>query len=517
MAEQIRVVRLILGDQLSDYHSWYPQVDPSILYVMMEVRPETEYVTHHIQKLVAVLSAMRLFAQSLQEKGHRVRYWKIADPDNHHSFVGNLAQLITKGSPPSIEYQTPDEYRLQQILGQELGTLGVAVREVDTEHFLSTPGDFRRGQRMETFYRGMRRKTGYLMDGDQPRGGSWNYDAENRKAWKGSPSPPVAPNLSTHAEVRAQVLADLDAAGVPWFGSMPADGWWWPVTATEARQGLHDFLATALANFGDYQDALAPGQPILFHSLLSFGLNTKLVHPREVIEKAIEAATAQGSGVSLPSLEGFVRQILGWREYMRQFYQASMPDFRRTNFFGAHRPLPDWYWTGDTQMACLADSIGSSLQNAYAHHISRLMVTGNFALLAGVHPDEVDRWYLGVYIDAFEWVEITNTRGMSQYADGGGVASKPYAASAAYIQRMGGPCKSCAYDPKKRHGSNACPFNSLYWGFIDQYREKFAKNPRMAMPLRTWDKFDENERRAILQQRKTYLSDLLRGSDYGKE
>lgn len=503
------ILRLILGDQLSGYHSWYGQTNPQVAYVMMEIIPETSYVTHHVQKLIGVLSAMRLFAARLKNSGHRVEYWRICDPENRQSFSGNLAQIIPKLKARVLEYQTPDEWRLQTLLARELPALGLEVREASTEHFLSGPGDFRLGQRMETFYRGMRKKTGFLMEGSEPWGGIWNYDPENRKPWKGSPLPPPAPDFPSHQNLRTQVLDDLDAAGVRRFGKLRGDHWWWPLTVEESRQALEDFVRSALPYFGDYQDALAPDQPTLFHSLLSFALNMKLLHPRQVISRAIEEYRVAGSEkIPLSSLEGFVRQILGWREFMRRYYQAVMPGFRDSNVLGAHRPLPDWYWTGDTSMACLSQGIRDSLQNSYAHHISRLMVTGNFALIAGIHPDEVDLWYLGVYIDAFEWVEITNTRGMSQYADGGGVASKPYAASAAYIQRMGGPCKVCGYNPSKRHGPAACPLNSLYWGFIDRHRENWRKNPRMAMPLRTWEKFSEEERESIRIQQKTYLKHI---------
>ncbi len=526
-----RVIRLILGDQLSEYHSWYKgfgtQADAENLYLMMEILPEAQYTLHHIQKLLAVFAAMRSFALELTERGARVLYLSINDPNNKHSFAANCQHIAEQCGAELLEYQEPDEYRLQQQLQKELGELPISVSCVSTEHFLSKPEDFKvknagtpdaRAPVMESFYRHMRRMHNVLMEPPGvagkgagtavPAGGSWNYDSENRKSWRGEPAAPAAPVWPNQTELLRSVANDIRAAGIKSFGSVELDTFLWPSNRENALKALERFLEHGLAQFGPFQDALSTKESFLFHSLISFPLNVKILHPREVIDAAVQRYQAEPDRIGLASVEGFVRQILGWREYMRRYYHWSMPEFAATNALEATRPLPSWYWTGECSMNCLHHAVTASLKNAYAHHIQRLMVTGNFAMLAGVNPDEVDRWYLGVYIDAFEWVEITNTRGMSQYADGGGIATKPYAAAAAYMNRMSDYCKGCSYDPKKRSGEGSCPLNSLYWDFVARHADRWQSNPRMAMPLRTWQRFAAAEQTAIREQARRYLDSI---------
>ncbi len=503
-------LRLLLGDQLNLKHSWFAQTDEQVLYVLMEIRPEATYVTHHIQKLLGFFAAMRRFAEHLTAQGHRVRYLKINDADNAHSFEDNLRSLLAETDATRFGYQLPDEYRLDVLLSEMSQRLPVqAVEVADTEHFMTERGalaEMFKGKKqylMETFYRQIRKKFGILLEPDgSPTGERWNFDAENRKKYKGEvPVPP--PLLFSHN--LQEIFGEIEQAKLPHFGEPKAHAYPWCLDASEARTVLQHFVTHLLPYFGTYQDALHTRYAFLFHSRLSFALNLKMIAPLEVVEIAV-AAWQQNSSISLAQVEGFVRQIIGWREYMRGIYWAKMPEFASLNYFEHHRKLPDFYWTGNTHMRCVQEAVRGSLQNAYAHHIQRLMVTGNFALLAGISPDELDAWYLGIYIDALDWVEITNTRGMSQFADGGIVGTKPYVSSANYLHKMSNYCTQCTYDHKKRHGANACPFNSLYWHFYHRHAEKLQNNPRIGMAYRTWEKIDEREREKILAQAEAYLA-----------
>jgi deoxyribodipyrimidine photolyase-related protein len=356
---------------------------------------------------------------------------------------------------------------------------------------------------MESFYREMRRKYQVLMEGNQPLTGQWNYDQDNRQALKDK-SLILPPRL--HPKQAGPIVDLLDRCGVSTLGTIDTEAFVWPTSRKESLELLDHFCEHLLVHFGSYQDALTTWDPYLFHSRLSFSLNCKLISPLEVV-KTVEAYWSRHQDqIGIAQAEGFIRQILGWREYMRGIYWAKMPEFGQLNYFGHERKLPDWFWTGNTKMNCLSQSIQQSLDLAYAHHIQRLMVTGNFALLAGIHPDEVDRWYLGIYIDAIEWVEITNTRGMSQFADGGIVGTKPYVSSANYIKKQGNYCGTCAYQADKKTGERSCPFNSLYWHFHARNRELLEKNPRIGMVYRTWDKMSNQQ--AILAQAEAYLLDL---------
>lgn len=504
------VLRLLLGDQLNPEHPWFATVDPDVLYVLMEVRQETDYVLHHAQKILAIFAAMRDFARQLRAAGHRVHYLAIDDAHNLHAIPANLDRLIGESRITALEYQAPDEWRLDRQLADYARGLRIPARMVDSEHFLTRRDDaavffgVRQRWTMEPFYRHMRAAHGVLMEPDgRPAGGRWNFDAANRKAWPGVPAEPRDPRTGhDHRALWQRIVA----AGVQSFGQPQAEDFRWPLNRAEALRQLDAFVRHALPHFGDYQDAMSTQARQLFHSLLSFALNVKMLSPREVIARA-EAAWRSGAA-PLPAVEGFVRQILGWREYVRGVYWARMPGYANGNFFGHARRLPHWFWTGATRMSCLRHAITQSLEHAHAHHIQRLMLVGNFALLAGLDPGEVHRWYLGIYVDAFEWVELPNTLGMSQFADGGLLATKPYVSAAAYIHRMGDYCGQCHYRHAERTGPRACPFNALYWDFLARGQKRLAGNPRLAMPYRQLERMPTTQLDALRAHAEILLSGL---------
>lgn len=504
MYKNVKTLRLILGDQLNEAHPWLDEVNDEVVYCLLETQSETTYVRHHIQKVVAFFLAMRHFAQRLEEKGHRVIYRTLGEQPHCHSISDHLGELLEQTAAKRFEYQLPDEYRLDEELKTFCDKLGIPTQAHDTAHFLSDRQAVaqlfagRRAYLMETFYREMRRRHHILMDEyGGPLTGQWNYDSENRKKLPDRVSIPPA----LHFERDVSDIVDLlKQEGIATIGRINAREFDMPVTRKEALEVLAEFCENRLQHFGDYQDALSDRDPFLFHSRLSFVLNVKLLSPLEVIYAAIEHWQANESHIGFNQVEGFVRQIVGWREYMRGVYWAEMPGYRRSNVLNHRARLPGWYWTGDTKMYCLSHAINQSLDTAYAHHIQRLMVSGNFALLLGVDPDEVDAWYLGIYADAIEWVELPNTRGMSQWADGGLLATKPYVSSANYLHKMGDHCKKCHYNHKEKTGPNACPFNSLYWDFLHRHSNKLAGNNRMKMVYKVWRKFDRSTQKAILEQ-----------------
>jgi len=494
---------------LNHKHSWYNAYSDEHFYVIMEMGQELSYVTHHIQKVVAFFASMRSFSDHLSEKGHKVIYLSLDDERNEQCLEKNLKWLIEEYNIEQFEYQLPDEYRLDQQLLDICKQISIPHKSYDTEHFLTERHelkDFFEGKKqliMESFYRMMRKKHDVLMAGKDPLGGKWNYDHENRKKMpKGTTIPKVN---SFHHKVE-DIVKVLEKQGIATIGNIDFKNFVWPTTRKEALAQLEFFIEECLPQFGAFQDAMTTQGWSLFHSRISFGLNAKLIDPLEVIKAVEEVHEKRPDHAPLSAIEGFIRQILGWREYMRGIYWRNMPEYASLNFLEQEKKLPNWFWTGETNMKCLAHSIEQSLDHAYAHHIQRLMVTGNFALLAGIHPDEVDQWYLGIYIDAIEWVEITNTRGMSQFADGGIVATKPYVSSANYMHKMSHYCTQCEYDHKKKVGEGACPFNSLYWNFIDEHRDKLEKNQRMSMIYRVWDKNSPDAKNQTLQQAASYLS-----------
>jgi deoxyribodipyrimidine photolyase-related protein len=507
-----RTLRLILGDQLNPRHSWFSRTSDDTVYTLMEVRQETDYVNHHIQKVVGFFAAMRRFAAHLEAAGHRVVYIRLDDPDNQQAFDANLMRIVQEERISHLEYQQPDEFRLDRQLADLGARLSIPATMVASEHFLTSRTEVQElfsGKKrflMESFYRTMRKKHGILMEDGRPRGGRWNYDQSNRRRYDGDV--PLPPPMVFENNV-SDLAAMVDRQGVATIGRIAPEAFVWPLDRRQALAMLAEFVQARLPHFGRYQDAMTADSWSLFHSRLSFALNTKMLHPMEVIQAAVAGADANPrQPVGIEQLEGFVRQILGWREYLRGIYWARMPDYGQLNFFGHTAPLPDCYWSAATKMNCIRRTVEQSLEHAYAHHIQRLMVTGNFALLAGIAPDDVDNWYLGIYIDAVQWVEMVNTRGMSQFADGGLVATKPYASSANYIRKMSDYCGGCWYRHGKKTGSRACPFNSLYWDFLVRHREKLSGNHRIAMMFRTWDRMAEENRDALLKQARRYKRNL---------
>ncbi len=507
-----KTLRLILGDQLNQQHSWFENVDDDVHYVMMEVRQETDYVRHHIQKLVAYLSAMRAFARDLEKKGHIFTYLKLDDLNNQHDFGQNLDVIIEAHGIERFEYQAPDEYRLDQQLKAYAEGLDIDSQMVDTEHFLTSRTDLKEmfeGKKtylMETFYRNMRKKYDIMMETeDKPVTGQWNYDQDNRNKYDGEY--PIPDPISFEAEVE-EIVKMIEEAGVKTFGNIDTKNFIWPVSRSQALEALEFFVEKCLYQFGTYQDSMTKEAWSLFHARLSFPMNSKILHPLEVVNRTVEYWEIHREQVDIAQIEGFVRQIIGWREYMRGVYWAHMPDYAEMNYFDHDRKLPQWFWTGETKMNCLKYAINNSLDHAYAHHIQRLMVTGNFALLAGIDPDEVDQWYLGIYIDAIQWVEITNTRGMSQYADGGLVGTKPYVSTANYMNKMSDYCKGCYYSRTKKVGDKACPFNSLYWHFYDRHEDKLGNNPRIGFVYPNLNKMSAEKKASIMEQAEKYLADL---------
>ena len=500
-------LRLILGDQLNARHSWLRKVQVDVVFVLMEVRSETDYVVHHAQKVLGLFAAMRGFAKAVEKAGHRVEYVRIGDPRNRQSLADNLPWLTAQFGATRLERMEADEWRVERALSAAFEASGLPHAVVSAEHFLLERDEAaarfaKKVPRLEVFYRELRRRFGILIEPDgEPNGGRWNFDKENRAKWPGDPPAPAWP---WHRHDLRSLWSEIEAAGVQTMGEPSAEAFGWPLSRREAQAWLKDFIARRLLHFGRFQDAMSGQSATLFHAGLSFALNSKMLHPREVIEAAVTAF--ENGEADLAATEGFVRQILGWREYVRGIYWARMPDYAQLNALDAKRPLPAWYWSADTRMACLHAAIRQSLALGYAHHIQRLMITGNFALLAGCDPDEVDRWYLGIYVDAYEWVEMPNTRGMSQFADGGIVGSKPYSGSAAYINRQSDHCKGCHYRFAKRHGERACPFNSLYWDFHVRHRALLERNPRLLMTYRSWDRMSDDERAATLAQAEDYLA-----------
>ena len=506
---KMKTLRFILGDQLNIQHSWFHEVNPSVVYFMAEMQQETSYVTHHIQKVVSFFLAMRAFAKAIEQQGHQVIYYSLDHPDNKQTLEENIKQLIKALHIEKFEYLLPDEVRLDNQLQKIANTITIPSKAEDSEHFMTSREDLRtffEGKKtytMEYFYRMMRKRYSLLMiDEKHPEGGTWNFDHNNRQKWKGTD--PIPDAIEFPKDV-TDMVSLVKNQKIKTIGNLQATQFGWPTTREEGLATLGYFCHHLLPHFGDYQDAMDPEEAYLFHSRLSFLMNVKLLSPLEVVTTVIDHWREHQDTISISQVEGFVRQIVGWREYMRGMYWKEMPAFAKANHLENHNPLPSFYWNAKTEMNCLQKSIQNSLDNGYAHHIQRLMVTGNYALLTMTNPDEVDQWYLGIYNDAIEWVEITNTRGMSQWADGGKIATKPYVSSGSYIHKMSNYCGDCKYNVKEKVGKTACPLNSLYWNFLDEKQQYFEKNQRMRMMLSVLHKMD----RDLLKQHKERAQDII--------
>jgi deoxyribodipyrimidine photolyase-related protein len=500
---------LVLGDQLTPSLAALRAADPARdVVVMAEVMAEGTAVRHHPQKIALILSAMRRFAAELAAAGWRVAYSRLDDADNTQSIPGELIRRASETGAQAVIATRPGDWRLIAALEE----VPLAMTLLEDDRFLCAQADFaawaadRKALRMEYFYRDMRRRTGLLMEGDQPAGGQWNFDHDNRKPAAADLLRPRPLRFAPDADT-AEVIALVADRFPGHFGTLGAFGW--AVDRAGALRAMDDFMAHRLPRFGDEQDAMLAGDPWLSHATLSPYLNLGLLLPLELCLAA--QAEWQAGRAPLNAVEGFIRQIIGWREFIRGIWGQEGPDYTARNALGHTRALPAAYWGGPTGMACVTASVAQTRDLAYAHHIQRLMVTGNFALLAGVDPAQVHDWYLSVYIDAFEWVEAPNVLGMSQFADGGVVGSKPYVSSGAYIDRMSDYCGGCAYRVKDRTGPRACPFNLLYWHFLNRHRDRFVRNPRMAQMYRTWDRMDEGHRATVLAEGDALLARLDAG------
>lgn len=520
-----RTLRLIQGDQLNVQHSWFKAVDPSVLYAFLELRSETDNVVHHAQKLIAIFAGMRRMSQLLCRDGHRVFYLPLGEKKNTGTFTENLKWIVAQTQATRLEYQEADDWRvddeLSKLSSELTGTLGKGgVVCCSSEHFLdkrSGVADHFAGKKrwlMESYYRQMRERYGLLLNKDgSPKGGQWNFDHDNRKPWPGSPSPPKSWDFSHD---HSALWSEMAATGIKTMGNPSASAFPWPVDRSEALAQLQAFVERGLPKFGLYEDAMHTSSDRLFHSRLSFAINVKLLHPLEVVQAVIQAHE-QGTGaaatkVPLAATEGFVRQIIGWREYVRGVYWAKMPAYTGMNGLQHTTPLPAWFWntakSKAIKMSCMRHAVGQSLDTAYAHHIQRLMVIGSFCMTAGIDPADVEKWYLGVYIDAFQWVEAPNVIGMSQHADGGFLGSKPYCCAANYVSKMSNYCAGCPYDPKDRTGPKACPLNALYWNFWLRHAETFKGNPRIGMAVHVASKMSDAEKSAIKKKAAQIILDI---------
>lgn len=501
---------LVLGDQLTPDLSSLRTADQATSVVLMaEVMAEATYVRHHKKKIALVFSAMRHFAEALRSDGWQVDYVSLDAPENSGSLSGEVTRAVSRHNASSVAATEAGEWRLRQDMAAWHDRLNVPVIIHTDDRFLCSEEEFnvwaegRKAMRMEYFYRDMRRKTGLLMAGDNPEGGQWNFDHENRKPADVDLFMPKPLRHKPDAITRA-VIDLVSIRFAEHFGEI--EDFWFAVTADQAEASFRHFVTHGLPRFGDYQDAMLKGEAFLYHSIISAYLNIGLLDPLAIC-RAVEAAYHAGD-VPLNAAEGYIRQVIGWREYVRGIYWREGPDYGRRNALEAHRQLPEFYWTGETRMACVRAAVKQTCDQAYAHHIQRLMVTGTFALLAGIDPHELHQWYLAVYADAYEWVELPNTVGMSQYADGGLLASKPYAASGAYIDRMSDYCGSCAYSVKAKTGADACPFNLLYWDFIARHADRFRRHPRMAQMVRTWERMEAARQALILVEAQERLACL---------
>ena len=503
---------LVLGDQLNRTSAAFDGFDPQADQVWMaEVAEESTHVWTHKARIVMFLAAMRHFRDQLLAEGLPVEYRELPGKKTTREPQSLAAALATSlrqyqqagQMPASLICVEPGEWRVRQMLEAVAAEAGLPLEIRTDRHFFTSADEFaahaegRKQLRLEFFYRPLRERFNILMDDGEPAGGQWNYDADNRGSFgKSGPGTLPAPRQFKPDAITQGVIDLVETR----FAKHPGDvaAFDWPVTPQAAQAALKDFITHRLSQFGAYQDAIWTGEPWLYHSRLSAAMNLKLLDPRDVVAAAEEAY--RDGQVPLAATEGFIRQILGWREYVRGIYWKFMPEYAQRNALEADRPLPGFFWTADTEMNCLRDALGQTLSHGYAHHIQRLMVTGLFAMLYGVKPEEIHQWYLAVYVDAVEWVELPNTIGMSQYADGGVMASKPYCATGAYLDRMSNACKSCRYKPKVAHGAEACPFTTLYWDFLARHEARLRKNPRMTMQLKNLDRKDATDLRAIRRQ-----------------
>jgi deoxyribodipyrimidine photolyase-related protein len=487
----VGTLAVVLGDQLDHDLPILREFDPARdVVLMMEVDAESTHVLSSKQRTCLFLSAMRHFAAELAERrGVRVRYVRLDDAENSHAFDTEIRRAVKELAPDRVRVVWPGEWRVVRCLESLRdgpAPLPIPLEIVEEEHFLTTRAQFNawaRGRKslvMEHYYREQRRRLGVLIDADgNPEGGAWNFDADNRKAFKATPRVP-APLAFEPDAITREVMDLVRYRHARHPGRL--DSFRWPVTRVHALAALEDFIEHRLPRFGVYEDAMWTGEPFLYHSLLAAPLNLGLLRPMECVERAV--AAYRDGRAPIESVEGFVRQIIGWREFIRGVYWHEGPEYRDRNTLSQHGRLPGFYWTGKAEMRCVAECVGPVLEHGFGHHIPRLMVLGNLALLAGVAPAEVNDWFLAMYVDAVDWVTTPNVVGMSQHADGGVVGTKPYVSSGQYISRMSNFCEHCRYDVKQKTGPDACPFNILYWDFLIRHEHAFRLNHRMGVVMK---------------------------------
>jgi deoxyribodipyrimidine photolyase-related protein len=514
---ELRSLIIVLGDQLDLDAAAFDGFDAALDAVWMaEVAEESTHVWSSKPRMVMFLAAMRHFAMALETAGRPLHYTRLDAKANAGSLGAQLHADTVRLKPAALVMTAPGDWRVLQTIKAVAGAAQLPLEIRDDRHFFCSVREFaahakgRKSLRMEYFYREQRKRHGVLMQcgakqqgskpgpnsgpGDEPLGGQWNFDADNREAFGAAGPGAVPPRTRFEPDATTrEVIALVNSRFAQHPGRL--ESFAWPVTRAQALQSLRAFISERLPLFGRYQDAMWPGDPWLYHAHLSAALNLKLLHPREVVAAA-ETAHREGHA-ALASAEGFIRQILGWREYVRGIYWTQMPGYLERNALGAQEDLPAWYWTAGTDMACLRDALAQTLNHGYANHIQRLMVTGLYALMLGVSPQQVHAWYLAVYVDAVEWVELPNTLGMSQYADGGVMGSKPYVATGKYIQRMSPHCKGCRYDPALRSGDTACPFTTLYWDFLMRHETLLGQNPRMALQVKNVARLTAAQKQAV--------------------
>ena len=513
-------LRLILGDQLNASHSWFQEKNSDVIYLIAELHQEATYTRHHIQKVCAFFKAMSSFSQALRKAGHHVIYMTLDDTQHYEDLEALLLDLFDQYEIGLFCYQLPDEYRLRQQLSALANKTNVPCQSYDTEHFylpdeqLKNYFKAQKRHRLEHFYRKMRTQFDVLIEGKEPLGGQLNFDVQNRNKFKPADLSQI-PEALVFANDITDVLARVKAHKIETIGRAQTHNLW-PENRAQANELLSFFCTHCLPKFGMYQDAMTGKLTVLgedkgwslYHSRLSFALNTKMLSPQHVVNSAIQAYKASDGKISIAQVEGFIRQIIGWREFIRGIYWANMPEYGLLNHLNADRALPSWFWTGKTNMRCISHAITQSLDYAYAHHIQRLMITGNFCLIAGIDPAAVDSWYLGIYIDALEWVEMPNTRGMSQFADGGIVGSKAYAASGNYVKKMSDYCGDCHYKVSETTTEQACPLNSLYWHFMERHQDELGNNPRTRMVYSNWHKKTVEQKSAVIDRASHLLNNL---------
>lgn len=506
----MKTLRIIFGDQLNQAISSLKDLDKKQdIVAFFEVNEEASYIKHHKKKIILIFSAMRHFAEELSQKGIEVHYSQIDDKKNTGSFRGEVERIIDLYKPKKIVITEPSEYRVLEEVKNWSEKFGLEIDIRDDDRFLCSHKTFtswaknKKQLRMEFFYREMRKRHNILMDGSTPEGGQWNYDADNRKPIKQLKEKPTTFTAEPDS-ITNDVISIVEQRYGDHFGD--ATPFHFAVTRKQALKALKQFIQQRLVYFGDHQDAMVQDEPWLYHSHLSFYINCGLLLPLECIQQVEEAY--KNKSIPLNAAEGFIRQILGWREYVRGIYWLTMPRYETENFLNATRKLPDFFWGSSTPMNCLSQCIRETQQNAYAHHIQRLMVLGNFLLLAGIDPKEVNEWYMIVYADAFQWVELPNVTGMILFADGGLLGSKPYAASGSYINKMSNYCKQCQYKVSKKNGDDACPFNYLYWNFLITHKKKLKDNQRLRMIYSTLDKMEPEKIKLIKQDSQKFLNSI---------